>query len=296
LIWVGNGFPSADLVSLPNDEGATIEAAIRRVTSRMLAARITMYSINPTPDASSTVALDDPSEMDASQDENGGDPFSVGTVAFGNLATSTGGIAFTGRNDLNNVIGEGIAKGEDYYTISYTPTSESMAAAQFRKIRVVMKDPNLRATTRSGYYPGAAADLNPVTDSSMNAKQMQANLKLDLSNALLSTISYNGLNVTAKKMESGTWVLNVAPNGIGWTSGTTDASEHAEATVAAGWYDAKGKLLGHVAREEIFKRVIVNGDAVYTLPVEPPAGAARLRFVVRDAINGHMGTVDLSKF
>lgn len=296
LIWVGSGFPSADLVGLPTDEGNTIERAIQRVTAQMLAARITMYSINPTPDASSTVVLDDPSEIDASQDANGGDPFSAGTVAFANLATSTGGIAFTGRNDLNNVIGEGIAKGEDYYTISYTPTNDSTAAAQFRKIRVVMKDPNLRATTRSGYYPDAAADLNSTTDSGMSAKQAQANLKLDLSNALLSAISYNGLSVTAKKTGSGAWVLNVAPNGVGWTSGTTDSSQHAEATVAAGWYDVKGKLLGHVAREEIFKRVIENGDAVYTLPAEPTAGAVRLRFVVRDAINGHMGTVDLSKF
>ena len=296
LIWVGNGFPSADLVGLPNEEGDKIETAIRRVTSKMLASRITMYSINPTPDASSTVALDDPTEIDASADENGGDPFGAGSVSFMDFATSTGGIAFTGRNDLNNVIAEGIAKGQDYYTLSYTPTGDSEAAAKFRNIRVVMKDPNLRATTRDGYYPDAAGDLNAVTDKTMDAKQVQANLKLDLSNALLSTISYNGLSVKAVKSANGLWVLNVAPNGVGWTSGTTDASQHSEATVAAAWYDAKGKLLGHVAREEVFKRVIQDGDAVYTLPVETTAGAVRLRFVVRDAINGHMGTVDLTQF
>jgi hypothetical protein len=159
-----------------------------------------------------------------------------------------------------------------------------------------MKDPNLRATTRDGYYPDAAGDLNAVTDKTMDAKQVQANLKLDISNALLSTISYNGLSVKAVKSESGLWVLNVAPNGVGWTSGTTDASQHSEATIAASWYDAKGKVLGHVEREEIFKRVIQDGDAIYTLPSQETTGAARLRFVVRDAINGHMGTVDLTQF
>jgi|HubBroStandDraft_6_1064221.scaffolds.fasta_scaffold94721_1 hypothetical protein len=40
-----------------------------------------------------------------------------------------------------------------------------------------MKDPKLHATTRSGYYPETAADLNPVIDKSMSSKQVTANLK-----------------------------------------------------------------------------------------------------------------------
>jgi VWFA-related protein len=293
LIWVGNGFPSADLVGLPADEGATIEAAIKRCTTRLLAARITMYSINPTPDASSTVEVDDPDDLSSAQNENGGDPFGSGSVSFANLAPSTGGIAYTGRNDINNVIGEGIAKGQEYYTLSYSPSGDSTAAAQFRKIRIVMKDPNLRATTRDGYYPDTAADLNPVVDKTMKAKQVTANLKLDLSNALLSTVSYNGLAVTAEKTAKGTYTIHVAENGLGWSE---EAPEHAEATLAAAWYDSKNKLIGHVAREETFKRAGPNDGATFTLPVEVPGGAARLRFAVRDAINGHMGTVDVTKF
>jgi len=296
LIWVGNGFPSADLVGLPADESATIEAAIKRCTTRLLAARITMYSINPTPDATSTVEVDDPDDLSSAQNENGGDPFDSGTVSFSNFAPSTGGIAYTGRNDINNVIGEGIAKGQDYYTLSYSPSGESTAAAAFRKIRIVMKDPNLRATTRDGYYPETSADLNPVVDKTMKAKQVTANLKLDLSNALLSTVSYNGLAVTAEKTAKGTYTIHVAENGIGWSEQGADGPQHAEATLAAGWYDSKNKLIGHVAREQTFKRAGPNDGASYTLPVEVPGGAARLRFVVRDAINGHMGTVDLTKF
>ena len=44
-----------------------------------------------------------------------------------------------------------------------------------------MKDPTLHATTRDGYYPETAADLNPVLDKTMSAKQVTANLQLDLS-------------------------------------------------------------------------------------------------------------------
>ncbi len=127
-------------------------------------------------------------------------------------------------------------------------------------------------------------------------EQVQASLKLDMSNALMSTTTYDGLIVKAMKSSSGLWVLNVSPNGVGWTSGTTDASQHSEAMVAVAWYDAQGKMLGNMAREEIFKRVIQDGDAIYTLPLEATKGAVRLRFMVRDAINGHMGTVDLTQF
>lgn len=296
LIWIGNGFPSANIQALPSQEGDTILAAIRRCTSRMLAARITMYSINPTPDASSTVVADDPEELDASSDENGGDPFDSGLASFSNFATSTGGIAYTGRNDINNIIGEGIAKGQEYYTLSYSPTGDSTQSAKFRNIRVVMKDPNLRATTRDGYYPDAAADLNPVTDKSMQAKQVAANLKLDLSAALTTTISYNGLTITAQRAANSQYTIHVAENGIGWSDPDANSPQHTEATVAAGWYDSKNKLLGHAAREETFARKGPNDGATFTLPVDLPAGVVRLRFVVRDALNGHMGTIDLTKF
>ena len=296
LIWVGNGFPNADLVGLPQDESDLIEAAIKRCTARLLAARITMYTINPTADSSSTVEVDDPDDLDSAQNDNGSDPFGSGTVSFANFAPSTGGIAYTGRNDLNNVIAEGIAKGQEYYTMSYAPTNHSDVAAKFRTIRIVMKDPNLRATTRDGYYPETTGDLNPVLDKTMTAKQVTNNLKLDLSAALTTTISYNGLAVTAEKSAKGMYTLHVAEKGIAWSEPAADGAQHAEATVAAGWYDSRNKLLGHVAREETFVRGPANSGATFTLPADVPSGAARLRFVVRDALNGDMGTADLTKF
>jgi VWFA-related protein len=293
LIWVGNGFPSANLVGLPNDEGATIEAAFRRVTARLLAARITLYTINPTADSSSMVDAETPDDLNFAGNEGGPDPFGEGTVAFSKLAPATGGVAFTGRNDLNNVIGESIAKGQAYYTLSYAPTNGGEQPAKFRTIRIVMKDANLRATTRDGYYPETAADMNPVLDRSMDAKQVAANLKLDLSNALTTTLSYNGLSVTATRT-GGDLAVHVAENGIAWSEPGADGRQHEEATVAAAWYDAKGRLLGHVAREEISERG--GGGATFALPVALPSGVVRLRLVVRDALNGKMGTVDVTKF
>jgi VWFA-related protein len=301
LIWVGNGFPSANLVGLPTDEGALIETAVRRTTSRLLAARITMYTINPTANSSSTVEADDPDDLDQTGTDAGPDPFGEGAVSFTNFAPSTGGIAYTGRNDLNNIIGEGIARGQQYYTLSYTPTNKSEAAQTFRHIRIVMKDPNLHATTRDGYFPETAGDLNPLVDKTMAAKQVRANLQLDLSAALTSSMSYNGLALTATKTATGLWTIHVAGQGIGWTDPGPNGRQHTEATVAAAWYDSKGKVLGHVARELTSDRTpndasTTNAGATFQLPVTLTGSPARLRFVVRDAMNGKMGTVDLTKF
>jgi VWFA-related protein len=296
LIWVGNGFPSANLVGLEQHQADTIEAAMRRCTARLLAARITMYSINPTASSTSVIEVDTPDDLNTSLDANGSDPFDSGLVSFTNFAPSTGGVAFTGRNDLNNVIADGVARGQEYYTLSYSPTNTSEDAAKFRKIRIVMKDPDLRATTRDGYYPETAADLNPVLDKSMSAKDVTANLKLDLSAALTTTISYNGLSVTATKSADGSYAIQVAEKGLGWSDPGTDGSQHAEATVAAGWYDSKGKLLGHVIREQTSPRGDSNAGANFALPITLPNDVARIRFVVRDAFSGHMGTADVTKF
>jgi len=273
----------------------TIEAAIKRVTNRMLAARITMYSIDPAPGTTTTVEVDTPEDMATSQNETGSDPFGGGTAAFENLTVSTGGKAFRGRNDIRNEIGEGIAAGDFYYTMSYTPTNTSQDAAKYRNIRVVMKDPGLRAVTRNGYYPETVADTNPVLDSAAKPKQQQANLQLDLSGALTSTISYNGLNVRAEKAEAGTYRITVDDAGLTWRPNATGV-ETAEATLAAGWYDAKNKLLGHVAREETSPRGDSRAGGMFTLPIVVPTGAVRLRILARDAVTGRMGTVDITKF
>jgi len=297
VIWVGNGFPSADLVGLDQEETDTIEAAVRRVTAKLLASRITMYTINPMAGSSSTVDIETPDDLDTSAaDAAGFTPYGSGTVNFTDFAPATGGMSFQGRNDLNNVIAEGIAQGEDYYTLSYSPSNKSDDATKYRDIVIKMKDPNLRATTRNGYFPDATgADVNELADKTVTDKQKGRDLALDLSQALTSTITYNGLVVSAQKVKSGEYAIHVTDENLTWSPPAADGMEHAEATVAAGWYDSKGKIQGHVAREETAIRGAANTGATYTLPLpNMPSNVTRMRFVIRDALSGRMGTVDIS--
>ena len=177
--------------------------------------------------------------------------------------------------------------------MSYSPTNKSEEAAKFRSIKIVMADKNLRALTRDGYYPLSATELNPSIDKDMNQKQVKANLQLDISGALTTQISYNGLDVKAAKSGADEYTLTVTGNGIGWTEPGQNGEQHEEATVVAGWYDAKDKLIGHVAREELCSRPAGNGGCTYKLPVALTGKPVRLRFVVRDALSGRMGTADV---
>ena len=296
VIWVGNGFPSINIGTLAQADINLIEAAVRRTTAKLLASRITMYTINPMAGSSATVDIETPNDLDTTAaDASDLDPFGSGTISFTDFASDTGGTSFQGRNDINNVIAEGVKHGEEYYTVSYSPSDKTTDPTRYRDIVIVMKDPNLRATTRKGYFPDTGADVNGLVDTSTTPQQKQRGLELDISQALTSTISYNGLIVTANKGKDGDYTIQVMSKNLSWSEPTDDGLQHSEATVAAAWYDSKGKLISHVAREETYPRNPANTGAIFTLPVPKlPASVAKIRFVVRDALSGAMGTVDLT--
>jgi hypothetical protein len=278
---------------MENHQADLITAAVRAVTAKLLAARITMYTINPIAGSAATVDVQTPDDLHMASSDIGPEPFGQGTVNFRDLAPSTGGTAFQGRNDLNNVIAEGIAHGDEYYTLSYSPTDKSDDPAKFRHIVVTMKDPALRATTRDGYFPETAADINPLMDKSIDIKQKKRDIQLDLSQALTATISYNGLDIKATKAKDGTYTVHVGEKGLTW-SDPAEGTEHSEATVAAGWYDSKGKLVAHVADEQTCVRATPGSGATFTVvPANVPSNSVRIRFVIRDALSGRMGTADI---
>jgi hypothetical protein len=120
-------------------------------------------------------------------------------------------------------------------------------------------------------------------------------LKADLTSAVTTTAIYSQLTLSAKKA-AGQWIITVSPEGVGWTPPRIDTYEHAEATIVESWYDENNNLLGNLAQQQMFKRVDPTGPAIYAMPLPNASGAIRLRFTVRDAINGNMGTLDLREF
>ena len=159
LIWVGGGFPTIDPKSIDSRDAQEVKDTLQHVTNALLDTRVTLYAIDPSSSAASVTEITDIDQQafaQAAGDTLSGasDPFNA-SDDFDRLGPVTGGRVIRGKNDVAQQIASSVDLGANFYTITYTPSSTSEAAAQFRKISVVCLRAGLTATTRSGYYAGA---------------------------------------------------------------------------------------------------------------------------------------------
>jgi len=288
MIWIGRGFPSIQMQNMLDVDRDALETAIASCTNMLRDARITLYTVDP---AGISAA---PTETDI----NGGtmdDPFG-GEVDFNALATATGGRTFFNRNDVDNLIGKSVRDGSEFYTLAYKPTTRSDDPAKFRKIRVVMKDPHLIATTREGYYvqPASASAPAKVTTASSATPTTgtgENDLAVDLNSAADSTMIYDGLPLTLTRdtTNPNQFTIHIAASGLDWTAGGASTPKVQLALIVSS-FDRKGKLLSRNAR---MLDVPAKSSEPHSLDlqtrIDTASPAARVRFVVRDASSGKVG-------
>jgi len=100
------------------------------------------------------------------------------------FVNETGGKLFFNRNDVDKEIQRSERMGGEYYTLTYQPQIVD-SDGKFRRIRVLLRDPNLRAVTKAGYYaPNANAPIDRRQQKMMN-----------LAEAVQSSIPFNALDV-----------------------------------------------------------------------------------------------------
>ena len=165
ILWVGYGGPS-----IPLDPGdplwdKEIRFYVRGTTNMLVDARITLFLIRPEALGSLTLDPDHHAKLSKiegslAQKATNGDPF-AGTVNFGLFINGTGGRFFSKRNDIDRAIAEAQELGSKYYTLTYQPQA-SENNGEFREIKVVLRDPNLRAMTKAGYF---APEITTSADS-----------------------------------------------------------------------------------------------------------------------------------
>lgn len=296
VIWVGTGYNKAsDLTSLSQSDHDRVMAAIEQVTDKMLAARVTLYSIDP-----SGPSFVDPGTEDT-QDPNqvsspGQAPASFGdNMGFNSFVSETGGRVIGGRNDLDAQVAQASLEGTEYYTLSYVPTSATDAAQPYRKIRVTVNDPSLRVITRAGYFSTEA----PVEQVALAKKAKQPrDVRFDLLNAARTTLPYTGLHMEAKRTKNG-YALLVNGNDLRFAE-RPDGTRVAEVTVLAVCYNSRGKETGQQAAElrEMLKATDVIGpqsEVNFTFPMVVPPYTSRVRFVMRDAATGTLGSANTTR-
>ena len=294
VIWVGSGYPSIDLASLAFDDEDKLKEIIRRVTDRMLQARMALYLVDPK--GVQSVATDG-----GIASGEGGVTQTLGSVVgpfegdldFATFAPATGGEIFANRNDIDIAIAQSVQDGGVYYTLSYVPTGTGDEPLKYRQIRIKLNDPNLHAVTRDGYFPEASTvDIVPTDKKDKPSNQLQ----FDLISAARTRLPYNGIDVAAKPSNDG-YQLLVATKNLHWKR-QDDGSQIAEVTVMTTFFNMKDKEVKSVPmelKEKVGGSVETQGSArvAFHVPVKGPEQATRVRFVVRDAATGLLGTADL---
>jgi VWFA-related protein len=291
IIWVGRGFPAVNTNESTDKEAAVIQQAVQHAIGMMRDERITLTSIDPTEVSAGTVLIETPDDPDAAEDENGTDPF-AGNVNFQLLAPATGGRIFASLNGVDAAIGTAVRDGDNYYTLSYSPTNRNDTAAPYRRIGVKMNRPGLTAATRNGYYTHASATAAPAENG--DEELLRKKIAFDLGSAANSNIAYTGLSVTPRAA-SGALAVDVAAKDLALRALGNGVSQ-SEVTLMVAVFKGD-KMVAHEIHELTARVQAGNSEeekAEFGIHPAIPAGATRVRIIVRDAANGKMGTVDLS--
>jgi len=291
VIWVGSGFDKAfDLTSAGSNDSDTIESAMRTVTTRMMDARMSLSTLDP----AGMDAQDNQENIDAEAANGGGGNTltnSTQSMSFDELAQTTGGSVVHGRNDLFALVKQTAGAAREFYTIAYRPAALYAAPPDFLKIRVVMKDPSLRAITRTGYFSGHENSHPTPTEATQQTRQY----RFDLLSAASSRLDYTGLQVTAQKNGKNEFLVAVGANDLTWTS--TGEHRTADISLMAVAFDAKDNIASQSA--STFHEQINQSDRTFgthvtlTVALNVPRTAQRIRFVVRDARTGNVGSFEL---
>jgi VWFA-related protein len=286
MIWIGRGFPSINMSAIPVDSQNRVNSYVQLCVNMLRDARVTLYAV-------------DPAGLVVNPVEKYGneaawlDPFG-GNYEFSKLARATGGMSIYGRNDVDAEIGTSARNGQNFYTLTYRPTTGGMDPQKFRKIVVTVDRPGLRATTREGYYVAMGpARVNPTSPSRQ--------LVFDLQSAANSTMTYDAVPLTLipDPTDHDSFKVRIEAKGLVWTFATDTEPRHANFVIVTTTFDKKGKVLkefARIARVDASRTVPPKGriELPVTVPVklDHDPKAVRVRFVVRVVQTGREGTAD----
>lgn len=297
IIWVGPGSPGVAETQLPHNIALKVKRYVHETVNLLVDARITLYVINPElkvefirPRTIDNAWLE---MMDELINPESGDPRS-GDFNFGTFVSETGGKLYYNRNDVNAEIERAQQMGSMYYTLSYQPP-QGDPNGRFRQIRVAMRDPNLRALTKSGYF---GPDDTPQPDPHWQAK-------MSLYEAAVSPLPYTALDLkiagVARQPDARSVVLTLQlkPKNLVWQR-TDDGKSAIDLMVAGVCLNGHGDVLSSNVEEMTLQVNTQDSNRLADLVLNPkltltvPRRTASARVVMESADGGRMGaaTVD----
>jgi VWFA-related protein len=239
------------------------------------------------------------------------------------MADATGGTPYFNRNDLQSAVGEAIATGSDYYSLSYVPPVSGYDG-RFHAISVKVDRPNLLLQYRAGYTSLDPAKI-PASSSagaSMTGESMPSTFRLAMghgtvnSTQLLFNVRVTPSSVSGKIGDPVIGSLSPSLQGKHLVrydfqyslSGdqitlvdSSDGTSRGSVELVLSAYDSDGKLLNGLSQTVNFT---VNPDDVarflqrpFQVPIQfdLPPGNIFVRVGVRDVQSGRYGTLEIAE-
>lgn len=301
IVWVGHGGPTFITFRFTGAATNDIKRYMHETTNMLVDARISLFLIYPglkighfvgTSISGPGVQARPVSAADAEADIGSGEPF-AGDVNFGVFVNETGGKLFYNRNDVDAEMRQSEQLGSEYYTLTYQPHG-AVEDGKFRRIRVTLRDPNLRAVTKTGYYaPDKNALVSPLQQALLNLVEASrstvpyAGLEMKISQAVRQperrsvefTVLLKGKNLDWRAAQDGTSTANILLSATSLTgSNGVLASKAVDLTLSGATQDP-ARLAAMVTP--------------VTLTIRVPRKTESVRVVTEATEGGPIGSADL---
>jgi len=290
IVWVGHGAPGMFLSPLPSHQVTQLVRYLHDTTNMLVDSRLSLFVIYPgLPVTGIELQVN---ETGAFTSTSHNDPFS-GDINFAKFVSETGGTLFYNRNDVDREIKLSQERGSEYYTLSYSPDSVD-PNGKFRHIRVTLRNPQLRALTKAGYY---APDQNAAADPRSKALAT-------LADAMWSTVPFTAFNMRiadiVRHPDTGTidFTLKFYSKHLVWKPGENGGSTTNVMFAAASLNSRRHVLASNVQSLSVSARSREAGrlgTAVTTMPVtlRLPRKTQSVRVVLEAGESGTLGAFEL---
>jgi len=292
IVWISPGFPILSGARLDQNSQRKLFFAIRRLSLDLLHARLTIYTVDPRGLIADSGDVTAQTFYAGSEYLSNNPKLDFRDMVLEQFSSETGGKSFWGRNDVDAEVARSMNEEANYYTLTYYPANQSLDG-KYRKISIKMNRRDLKARTRSGYFP--------VAETPLGKDQLADEFEL----ALKSPLLYTGIPLKASaravpgQPNSIRVVVRADRHTLTWTrTDNGDLRCEFSAASAAFFKDQEpkdSKSYAQVATIPAAKIATYPDMPVVlrlTLPLDPKV--THFRFVVLDTATGKMGSVDLT--
>jgi VWFA-related protein len=298
ILWVGYGGPSMPEDPADPRYAKDMRFYVHGTTNMLVDARMSLFLIFPglqgagNPDY---LRIGGKSVAPGTTDELTLDPFTR-DINFGLFVKGTGGQFFSQRNDVDAEMQEAQRLGSNYYTLTYQPPMGE-PNGKFRDVEVRLRDPHLRAMTKTGYYapePPTETDPQPQPVNAMD----------EISEAAQSSVTFDALGVTVVKVvrhpdhSSAEVTVMLKSTHLRWQA-ANDGASGANITVAAVSLSGRREILASkLEKLTVLSNTqdaarLAQSDTLLTVTIPLPRHTASVRVVIRTDDGGQVGTVEL---